>query len=310
MQTVSGTLPAVPPFDFIRTLRFLNDFTPAAGEQTVTDHSIVKALSVNRRAIAFEVSASGGASAERPAIAYTLFAETPISPDEQHAAAAHVSRFLSLDDDLRPFYARAEGDDAFAPVLRQLYGLHQLTFLTPFEIACWAVIAQRQPMPIARRVKDALVRRFGPSVTVGSETYWAFPEPAALAAADPADLAAIVRNERKQEYLRAVIAFFAATNEEWLRAGPFDEVAAAIRGIRGIGEWSASFILIRGLGRMERVPAADRELAAAAGRVYGNGASLTPEQLQPLLDRYGPYQGYWTYYLRIRREDPYLQVWR
>lgn len=52
---------------------------------------------------------------------------------------------------------------------------------------------------------------------------------------------------------------------------------------------------------MERVPATDRALAAAAGQVYGNGTALTPAQLQPLLDRYGSYQGYWAYYLRNAR---------
>lgn len=301
MHSASGTLAAVPPFDFAKTLLFLYDFTPAAGEQTITDRAIVKALSVDGHAIVFEVAAAGTSTAERPAVAYTLTAESPIAPQEERAVAERIARFLSLDDDLRPFYARAEGDDAFVPLQRQLYGLHQLTFLTPFEIACWAVIAQRQPMSIARCVKDALVRRFGPSITVDGETYYAFPEPAVMAAADPAELRAIVCNERKLEYLQSVTAFFVAAGEAWLRTGPYDEVAAAIHGIRGIGEWSAGFILIRGLGRMEHVPAGDRELSAAAGRVYGNGKPLTPAQLRPLLDRYGPYQGYWTYYLRNAR---------
>lgn len=59
MHSASGTLAAVPPFDFAKTLRFPNDFTLAAGEQTVTDRARIKALSVNGRAIAFEVAAAG-----------------------------------------------------------------------------------------------------------------------------------------------------------------------------------------------------------------------------------------------------------
>jgi 3-methyladenine DNA glycosylase/8-oxoguanine DNA glycosylase len=80
--------------------------------------------------------------------------------------------------------------------------------------------------------------------------------------------------------------------------GEYDEVAARIRAIRGIGEWSSYFILLRGLGRMERVSAFDRELGKAASSIYNNGQPLTTAEMQNLLDRYGTTQGYWAFYMR------------
>lgn len=296
MHTVTGALPATPPFDFAKTLRLIGMFSPAAGEQHATATSLTKAVALDGRAVAFTVSPTG--DADHPAVSYTLRSNTPLTGADRAALEDRIAFYLSLDDNLRPFYAIAREDSAFAPIVERLCGFHQVKFLTPFENACWAVLAQRTPMPLARRTKDALVARYGVQIAIDDMTYSAFPEPQRLAAVAPAELQDILRNERKTDYLAAVIRFFAESDERWLRTGPYDEVAASIRAIRGIGEWSASFILIRGLGRVERVPAGDAELANAAARVYNGGAPLPKADLQALIDRYTPYAGHWAYYLR------------
>jgi DNA-3-methyladenine glycosylase II len=219
--------------------------------------------------------------------------------EEAHAAVADRIRFfLSLDDDLQAFYATGRADPLFAPVIERLYGLHQPKFLTPFEIACWAILGQHIPWRMAHRVKLALVERFGTSITLQGQLYRAFPEPEQLAKVAPGELAAVVRNERKVDYLQAVIQFFNQVDEEYLRNAPFDEVAARIRAVRGIGEWSAHFILVRGLGRMEQVSSIDKELLKAASNIYNGGQPITPAELQRILDRYGDTQGYWAFYAR------------
>ncbi|HLW01464.1 MAG TPA: hypothetical protein VKT82_22600 [Ktedonobacterales bacterium] len=297
LQTITDTLTPRAPFDFSKTLGFLKAFSPTAGEQALADATITKAVTLHGQAVAFALRSAG--TVEQPRLAYTLFSERPLS-DEDHAAMADRIRFfLSLDDDLEPFYAIGRADPAFAATIERFYGLHQPKFLTPFEIACWAVLAQRIPMPIAHHIKLALVERFGSSISVNGETYRAFPEPAQLAAADPATLAAVVHNERKLEYLLAVTQFFQEVDESFLRVGDYTQVAARLRGVRGIGEWSSHFILVRGLGRMERVSILDQELAKAAAKLYNSGQPMPSADVQRIFDRYGVWQGYWAYYTRI-----------
>ncbi len=74
---------------------------------------------------------------------------------------------------------------------------------------------------------------------------------------------------------------------------------AWLRSIKGIGEWSADFIMVRGLGRMERVPLTEKRLVEAASKVYGLGEELSRDALQRLADKYGQWQGYWAHYLRV-----------
>ncbi len=163
LHQITGTLTPRAPFDFAKTLAFLGDFTPTAGEQALAPDSITKAVTLHGRAIAFSVRNTG--TLEEPRVAYTLYAEHPLSEPELGAVIDRIRFFLSLDDDLQPFYAIGRTDPAFAPVMEHLYGLHQPKFLTPFEIACWAILAQRNPLAMAHRTKMALVQRWGTSIT-------------------------------------------------------------------------------------------------------------------------------------------------
>lgn len=309
MQSVMGTLSPRAPFDYTKTLSFLSGFGPTGGEQSFAGQTLTKAVTLNGRAVAFEVwsekqeTQGDQESGSDEKLAYRLSSEQPISEEEHAALVDRIRFFLSLDDDLAPFYAIGRADADFAPVIERLYGLHQPKFLTPFEIACWAILGQRIPWRIAHRTKLELVERFGTSITLRGEVYRAFPEPRQLAQVEPDELATVVRNARKVEYLRAVIQFFNEVDEQFLRYGPFEEVAARIRGIRGIGEWSAHFVLVRGLGRVERVSSTDRELLDSAARIYNGGQPITTAELQRILDPYADTQGYWAFYARNAFRD-------
>ncbi|MCU0493688.1 MAG: hypothetical protein MUD01_19030 [Chloroflexaceae bacterium] len=289
------TLTPTPPFDFGQSLAFLGMFPPTKGEQQLQSASLTKAVMIGGQPLVFRVTSTG--SMMEPCLAYTLHTDGPITPALRIAAEDRIRFFLSLDDDLRPFYSLAEADAPFWPVVQRLYGLHQVKFLTPFEHACWAVLTQRNPMAQASKTKAALTTRYGDSLTLDGVAYHAFPEAARLAAASEAELCELVRHEKRATYLHAVAVAFAGADEDWMRTAPYGEVEAWLRSIKGIGAWSAAFVLLRGLGRTERLPIGEERLAEAAERVYGR--KLNPLELTRIANGYGPYQGYWAYYLRV-----------
>lgn len=294
LYSESGRLFPTPPFDLAQSLRFLGLFKPSQGEQSVAAQSLTKAIVMGGRAIAFRVEAEG--TAEKPEVAYSLYSEQPPPAESGRAAAERIAFFLSLDDDLKPFYAIGQADPAFALVIEQLYGYHQVKFLTPFENACWAILSQRTQLPVARKAKDALTARFGRAIELEGTSYAAFPEPAEIAAADPAAIAAAVGNERQASYLPGVARAFRDGDEMFLRTAPYEEANAWLQQIKGIGAWSAAFILLRGLGRMEHASLDEVKLLSAGRRVYG--PEQTAESLQLIAERYGRWQGYWAHYLR------------
>lgn len=292
MFEAAGILTAVPPFEFAHSLNLLGLFTPAMGEQQIADLTLTKATSFNGQTVVFRVRPVES----EDALAYTLYSDMPLEDAARGAAETRIRFFLSLEDDLRPFYEIGEADPAFAPIVQMLYGYHQVKFLTPFENACWAILSQRNLMPVSRRMKTGLTDAFGSALEVEGVTYKAFPEPGVLAMRSVDDINAVVRNLWKAEGLFSVARAFDNVDDVWLRTAPDEAVERWLRSIKGIGDWSTTFIMIRGLGRMNTLPAGDKALMQAASMVYGQ--IITPEELLRLAKPYGAYRGYWAHYLR------------
>src|SRR5437762_1296084 len=116
MQSVSGTLTAVPPFDFTQSLKFLGAFAPAMGDLTVRKQVMTRAARLKGQTIGYQIAAVG--SIEELRLDYTLFCENEISPELRAAAETHIANWLSLNDDLKPFYALAKGDAVFEGIIQ------------------------------------------------------------------------------------------------------------------------------------------------------------------------------------------------
>ena len=297
MYTQAGEIKPVPPFDFGRSLEFLGHFSPIRGEQTVGAERLVKAVRVADQTVAFALHSTG--KVEQPSLAYTLYSKEPLDEPTQQAALDRIRFFLSLDDDLKPFYRLAEDDPAFEPIVKGLYGYHQVKFLTPFENACWAILSQRNLMTVALRQKQNLTAQMDNCLTVEGEAYRAFPDADQLSSLPTSQINDIIKNERKAECLSAVASAFNRADEQWLRTATYAEVEKWLRSIKGIGEWSASFVLLRGLGRMEGVLVGEAKLQEAAGQLYRHGHPASLTDLQKLAQPYGQWRGYWAHYLRV-----------
>jgi len=285
------TLPATAPFDFDASLAFVHGFAPTRGEQEAGDGRLVAAM----RAAGATVLASVTAATDGPGVQVSLRADGPLGADAASAAGARIAFWLSLDDDLAPFYEIARQDAAFRPVVERLHGYHQVKFASPWENVAWAILAQRTPMPVAQRAKRALVEHVGNAVDEDGRTWWAFPDAGQVAGLDRAVLAGVVGNERKAGFLHESAQRWTTFDEDLLRTAPHGTVRDLLLGLPGIGPWSASFVMIRGLGRMESV-SADREMLRAATRVYGH--PVDEAELAQLAEPYGTWAGYWAHYLR------------
>ncbi|MDI5964628.1 DNA-3-methyladenine glycosylase family protein [Streptantibioticus silvisoli] len=285
-------LPAREPFDFGASLAFLRCFPPTAGQQGTAGGELTMAL----RAGGVTVGARITGAADRAGVDCLLTAGEPLGAGTVREAADRVGFHLGLDDDLTDFYQRAARDAPFTAVLDRLHGYHQVKFPSPFELLCWAILCQRVPVPAARTMRTALVEAVGNRVDVAGRTHWAFPDPGQLAAYGQPELEQLVGNSRKASYLYRSVRRWLDLDEEFLRTGPYDAVRDQLLGLPGIGPWSASFLLIRGLGRTERV-APDREMTRAAEQVYRRPVDAA--QFGRLTAFYGPAQGYWAHYLRV-----------
>jgi DNA-3-methyladenine glycosylase II len=300
LYSFEGKLIPVAPFDFSKSLEFLSDFSPMQNEQNVKGGTFTKAVQVKGKTIAFEVTDEG--TIENPKLQFMAYSESKFADEAKELVADRIRFFLSLQDNLKEFYELAKKDKCIQPAIKRFYGHKQVKFLTPFEIACWAVLNQRIPMAVARKMKENIIKKVGGQIEVKGVEYHSFPEPADLVAAS-AEMPEMVPNKRKSEYISSVAEAFNKIDEQWLRAAPYDEVHDWLTEIKGIGDWSANFVMIRGLGRMEELSNVDAQLALDAAKIYaGKDIQMNNEEVCQIAEKYGKYKGYWAYYLRIYSE--------
>lgn len=304
MHTHEITLTPKAPFDFAKSLRFLSSFPATLNEQTITENRLVKALRIEGQSIVFTLSSTG--TVDAPQLALGIVSESALDDTLYDKIIQRVRFFLSMDDNLNPFYEIARTDsDFYQKAVTPLYGYHQVKFLTPFELACWSVLSQRQPMAQSRQMKQRLTEALSPTIQFEGKHYQPFPAVGDFLQADESRLAELVGNERKTGYLLAVIHAFADVDEAFLRDAPYEDVRAWLLAIKGIGEWSATFVLSRGLGRMNQVITSNEQdtfnqsMLRAVKPVYG---AIDFATLQQISTRYGEWEGYWAHYLKANSD--------
>lgn len=215
-----------------------------------------------------------------------------------------VKWLISAELDLRPFYALVATHPVMRAVVQSLPGLKPLRPATLFEMAVIAITEQQLSLTAAYHIRARLVRRFG--TLLGDLSI--FPSPQKLAAASPQDLGACGLSRRKAEYVKGLAKRIAEgdLDLERLRGQSDQQIRDAFISNRGFGEWSVQYILGRGLGRPDSLPAADTGLRRVVGHYLAGGRRLAAAELEQALAAFRPYRGLAAFYLavhwRLRRD--------
>jgi DNA-3-methyladenine glycosylase II len=151
-----------------------------------------------------------------------------------------------------------------------------------------AISAQQVNLRWAATTRARLARATGIVRSVGGREVWAL-DAARLAETPPAVLRELQLTTRKAEYIVGVAAEVASgrLDLEVLSALPDDEVVARLVAVRGVGHWTAEWVLARTLGR-PRVVAGDLGVRKAVGAAYLEGRMPTEAEVRRLTAHWGP----------------------
>lgn len=216
------------------------------------------------------------------------------------AAQEQVARLLGVAQEVAPFYARAAADPILAGLVERFYGMHLPRAASVFEALTQAILGQQLAASVARVIRALLLETYGTRGRFDGQEYYAFPRPEAIAGAAIADLRKLKLSQRKAEYLQGI------AREELARPGgldaaleglPDEEVARELTALRGVGKWSAEWVLTRALGREDAFPVGDLALRRIVARLYFGGAALTDGELAEFSQRWMPYRSWATHYL-------------
>ncbi|GHO72229.1 hypothetical protein KSC_111210 [Ktedonobacter sp. SOSP1-52] len=80
-----------------------------------------------------------------------------------------------------------------------------------------------------------------------------------------------------------------------------EDVCQAILPLRGVGRWTAEYVLLRGLGRIEAFPGDDVGAQKNLQRIFSLEQRPTYEHIKTLTARWCPYAGFVYFHLLLDR---------
>lgn len=207
---------------------------------------------------------------------------------------ATVRRMLGLDAAPAPVAWLEEVEPRVGPVATALRGFRPPCFPTLFETCAAVLPFQQLSLDAGVAILGRLVARFGPSLMLGDRTWFAFPSPAAIAAAAPADLRAAGLSRTKSESLQTLarLALDGGLDAAHFETLPSGAARTELQRLPGIGPWSADLILLRGLRRMDVFPPGDVGAARNLAALLDLPAPLTPAAASDFAARFGDQRGY------------------
>lgn len=284
-----------PPFAFDLILRYLRT-SPSTIVETITEDAWIRPIRLGERYVVVRVRGVSP-SVDEPRLDASISGET-VSADEQAEIERIVRRTFATDADLAGFEATVDGDPIFREVVRRYRGLRPVLIPDLFETIVWAILGQQITVAFAAKCKRALVERYGARETIDGQPYLFFPRPKVLAEARDSDLAALQLSRQKIRYVTTIAREVAsgALDLDDLRALPPEAALERLQGIIGIGRWTAEYVLLRGLGHPDSIPAADGGLRRIIGRAYGLGRHATEEEVRRLAESWRGWRGYAAFY--------------
>lgn len=224
----------------------------------------------------------------------------PSRKQDREEVARYVRDWFDLDTDLRPFYEMARRDALLQGTVDSFYGLRNIGIPDLFEALAWGIIGQQINLAFAYTLKRRLVEQFGRHVECEGERYLVFPSARDIAGLTVQDLEGIRMTRNKSEYLLGTAQWIASgeLTKEGLRAS--DGVKAAEKrlvGIRGIGPWTANYVLMRCLRMPDAFPVDDVGLQNAVKHVLGMDRKPAAKELLAWAEGWKPWLSYSTFYL-------------
>ncbi|ASB59517.1 DNA-3-methyladenine glycosylase [Bacillus sp. A053] len=223
----------------------------------------------------------------------------PIEKWKREEIVKYIHEWFDLDYDLTPFYEMAKADPLLKMPARQFYGLRLVGIPDLFEALCWGVLGQQINLAFAYSLKKQFVEGFGDSIEWNGNKYWVFPPYERIARLTPTDLADIKMTVRKSEYIIGIAKLMASgeLSREKLMKMNFKDAEKYLIKIRGIGPWTANYVLMRCLRFPTAFPIDDVGLIHSIKILRHMNRKPTKDEIIEISFPWKEWESYATFYL-------------
>jgi DNA-3-methyladenine glycosylase II len=292
------TVEAVAPFNFDLTAQIFH-----SGDKQIRsyrDGVFSQILKLNDQLVLVKVTSAG--TIEQPKLTVELKANKPITAEDKQRAQETVKFIFNLGFDLGAFYQEIKDDRTMQDITRQLYGLKNPTTPTVFEALVDSIVEQQISIKVAIAIEEKLTKKLGDRLDIDGDTYFAFPTPQILACTSVDKIQQVGLSRRKAEYIQeaAKLIVNGKLDLEHLKThqNP-EEIIAELDAIRGIGVWTAELTMLRGMQKLDALPADDLGVRRVISRYFCGGKPIRSAEAREIAKSWGRWKGLAAFYLII-----------
>jgi DNA-3-methyladenine glycosylase II len=236
-----------------------------------------------------------------PTLTVAVESTAPISERVMKEAGELVQKMFGLGVDLRPFYELASEDPVIDQVVERFRGIRPPRFPTVFEALINSIACQQVSLDLGILLLNRLSQRFGPQLVGHGDVMHAFPAPADLADVPEESIRDLGFSRQKAGAIQRLAAHVvdASVDLAKLEGLNNDQAAADLSRIHGIGRWSAEYVLLRGLGRLDMFPGDDVGAQNNLQRLFHLAGKPTYDDIRHLTSSWRPYQGVVYFHLLL-----------
>ncbi|MDP9271729.1 MAG: DNA-3-methyladenine glycosylase 2 family protein [Chloroflexota bacterium] len=277
------------PFSLAAARDFLGGFTPGRGTFGTTDDELLMAFPVDGWQGSTAVALRQGSDGALEGVVQ--------GGADLDAVTRQVARVFSVDHDGSAYPAVGERDPVIGALQERFAYLRPVCFYSPYEAAVAAVIGQRISQREAAAMRSGIAREHGERFVIGGAELAAFPLPSRLVELQSYPGLPAEKVERLRAVARAAVS--GTLDAEHLRSMPVAGALGELREIRGIGEWSAQHVLLRGAGLADELPLADPLSREAVRRAYRLDQPPDDARFAAIAEAWRPYRMWVNVLLRV-----------
>jgi DNA-3-methyladenine glycosylase II len=292
------TITPVPPFDFDLSTRIFSN-----GDEQIRKYESGRywqVIPVDNKLVLATIKSSG--SVDFPRLSVELKSNDEISATDRLKVEEVIGSSLNLALDLEAFYKEVKNDRVISAIVGKLRGLRSPRTPTVFEALVSSIIEQQISLSVAHSIERKVVRSFGDALKIDNRIYYAFPTPERLASVTIEQLRQCGLSSKKAEYILGVAKSIAEGKLDLEGLKELQDTSAVIDRllkIRGIGIWTAEMTVLRGMQRLEEMPADDIGLRRCIAHYYRKERRISADEARQIAKKWGKWKGLAGFYLII-----------
>lgn len=283
-------------FSYELCLSFLKR-SPREVLHRIEGDTITKALEVDGQPIIFQITNAN----EHLNVDFLNLSSRPAILNGQATKSRiedYIREWFDLDTDLKPFYSLARKDDLLGDLVKKYKGYRIIGQPDLFESLVWAVLGQQINLSFAYTLKQRFVEQFGTRVSQDGINHFLFPQPKNVAQLTDHDLLPLQFSRQKSKYVKLIGEAFAnhSVSKESLSKLSFEDAKTELMKIKGIGNWTANYALMKTFRYPNAFPLEDAGLHNAIKNLKRMKEKPSLEQVKRIFKKYKGWEAYATLY--------------